>query len=444
MLLSMLLPVLILFIRPFGLDARQTMLLATLVLVVFWWVANTMPKWISSLFLLLIFSLFGRTPLTSVFQFPLSDNFIVILFSFLFSQGIANSGLTRRLLQPLFYRWIHTPVQLLLFVILCNIALIFVIPQPFARVIIFAFIVSEYLENVCPDKKCCGILMFGVFLFSMTSNMLFLRGDIIMNYAVQSFGEITLSEGRWSAAMTVPTLLLMAAEFGLLLVLFRRELLGVRFDQLEQQGETKERLKRRDWFILGLIVLTMLLMATGSLHGIADKWVILVSSLIMFAIGLLKLRDIKSINFNLLVWLTAAFSLGNVMRSSGIADIIFSRLSELFPDEFNFVYLLVIVAITMGLHMLLGGSVTSTSVIIPGIISIATGKADSTMLVLIIYVLVYNHFLLPIHNAVLVIGNGEGYFENSTVVKTGLILTLLVPLFVLFVYSRWWDIIALF
>lgn len=443
LLLSLILPALILPLRPFGMDASQSLLFASLVLVVFWWVVNLLPKWLSSLFLLAIFAIFGRTPLASVFQFPLSDNFVVILFAFLFSQGIANSGLTKRLLQPLFYRWIHTPVQFLLFVILCNIALIFVIPQPFARIILFAFITDEFLEDVCPDEKRRGILMFAVFLFSMTSNMLFLRGDIIMNYAVLSFGEVTLTESGWAAAMTVPTLLLILAELGMLLIMYRNSLLRTRFSQAPIR-RSSEKLTGREWVILAVIAATMLLMATESLHGISSKWVILASTVIMFVLGLLKLSDIRSINFSLLIWLTAAFSIGNVMRGSGTADIIFSRLSVLFPDTFDLLFLLAVVLITMGLHMVLGGSVTTTSVVIPGIISIAAGKAPAAMLILIIYILVYNHFLLPIHNAVLVIGNGDKRFPNSVVMQYGGALTVLMPLFALFVYRYWWQLLDLF
>ena len=443
LLLSLILPALVLIFRPLGLDKTQSLLLAALLLVIFWWVVNLMPKWLSSLFLLVVFSLFGRTPLRSVYQFPLSDNFLVILFAFLFSQGISNSGLTKRLLQPLFYRWIHTPGQFLLLSILCNLALIFIIPQPFARIILFAFIVSEFLEDVCPDKTVREILLFSVFLFSCTSNMAFLRGDIIMNNAIQSFGEVRFTESSWAAAMTLPTLLLMAAEYLLLRLVYRRPLHGVRFCAPAVRSEVR-RLERREWLELALILATMLLMALQPLHGVPAKWIIMASTLIMFLCGLLKLPDIRSINFNLLVWLTAAFSIGNVMRGSGTADIVFSRLSTLFPAQFDLTFLLAVILITMILHMLLGGSVTTTSVVIPGILSIAAGKAPAAMLVLIIYILVYNHFLLPLHNAVLVIGNGDKRFPARLVAQFGGVLTLVMPLFILFVYRLWWQFIGIF
>lgn len=443
LLLSLIPPALVMLLHPFGLDGTQCLVLAALLLVIFWWVANLMPKWLSSAFLLIVFSLWGRTPLRSVFQFPLSDNFLVILFSFLFSQGIANSGLTKKLLLPLFYRWIHKPSQFLLFVILCNIGLIFVIPQPFARIILLAFIINEFLENVCHDKKAREILLFSTFLFSCTCNMLFMRGDIIMNNAVQSFGDVSFTESSWAAAMTLPTLLLIAVEYLLISVFYHPVLHGTAFEAPSTPSAT-EALSGRDRFFLILVFVTMLLMATESLHGLSSKWIILCSSIIMFLFRFLSPKDIRSINFDLLVWLTAAFSIGNVMRGSGAADIIFSRLSVLFPDNFNLLFLFGIVIITMALHMLLGGSVTTTSVVIPGILSIAAGKAPSAMLVLIIYVLVYNHFLLPLHHAVLVIGNGSKYFSGRLVTQMGVILSVVMPVFVVFVYCGWWQLIHLF
>jgi di/tricarboxylate transporter len=218
---------------------------------------------------------------------------------------------------------------------------------------------------------------------------------------------------------------------------------GIRFS-VQEAHDSQQPLRAYDWAVLVVVAATMLLMATESLHGIASKWVILASTVIMFAMRLLKLRDIKSINFNLLVWLTAAFSIGGVMRASGTADVIFSRLATLFPSEFGLPFLLIVVLITMVLHMVLGSSVTTTSVVVPGIVSIAAGKMPTTMLVMIIYVLVYNHFLLPLHNAVLVIGNGDKRFQSSTVTQYGAALTVVVPLFALFIYRYWWQLLQLF
>lgn len=442
LLISFIVPVFVILLRPFGLNFSQSLLLGSLILVITWWVINLMPKWISSILLLVIFLIFSDTPVKTVFQFPLSDNFLVVLFAFLFSQGISNSGLTKRLLQPLFYRWIHTPVQFLLFSILCNIVLIFVIPQPFARIILLAFVIGEYLDDVCPDPDLREILMFAAYLFSMSANMMFLRGDIIMNNAVLSFAQIEMPEQAWALDMMVPSALLILAELGLLVLIYRKKLCRAAF-QAPDQNIRSEKLSAYETAVLAVVVITMLLMATESLHHIASKWVILSGTVIMFAMRLLKLHDLKAVNYNLLIWLTAAFSIGGVMRASGIADIVFAKLSVLFPAEMGLSFMLVVIVVTMALHMILGSSVTTTSVVIPGILSIAPIGASTPMLVLLIYIVVYNHFLLPLHNAILVIGNGEKQFSAKIVGRFGVVLTILIPLFTLCVYRLWWQLTGL-
>lgn len=429
----------ILLIRPLGMTQRQALILGTLLLALIWFTTGCVRKWVTALVMLLGFSIYGGTPLRSVFQFPLSENFLVIFFAFLFSQAISNSGLTRRLLLPVLQRYVGSVGKFLVFVLLCNVAFIFVIPQPFARVILLAFILSEYLSQVCPDKKAKETLMFSVYCLSMTANMMFLRGDIIMNYAILSFAEISLSEMEWLQAMALPTLLLLAVETVLIRVVFGRSLKGITFLSPEKGEEAP--LAGKSKAQLAVILLTILLMATESLHGISGWIVILAGSLVLACLGVLKPVDLKSVNYELLAFFTAAFSIGPVMKTSGVADLIFSRFIPLFPAEFGIGYLLLVMVITMVLHMILGSAVTTTSVVVPGILLIASGVAPSVPLVLAIYVAVYAHFLLPIHNVVLLIGNKD--YDSSLVTRFGVVSTVLIPVFILAVYYFWWQIVGI-
>ncbi len=429
----------ILLIRPLGMTQRQALILGTLLLALIWFTTGCVRKWVTALVMLLGFSIYGGTPLKSVFQFPLSENFLVIFFAFLFSQAISNSGLTRRLLLPVLQRYVGSVGKFLVFVLLCNVAFIFVIPQPFARVILLAFILSEYLSQVCPDKKAKEALMFSVYCLSMTANMMFLRGDIIMNYAILSFAELSLSEAQWLQAMALPTLLLLAVETVLIRVVFGRSLKGITFLSPEKGEEAP--LAGKSKAQLAVILLTILLMATESLHGISGWIVILSGSLVLACLGVLKPVDLKSVNYELLAFFTAAFSIGPVMKTSGVADLIFSRFIPLFPAEFGIGYLLLVMVITMVLHMILGSAVTTTSVVVPGILLIASGVAPSVPLVLAIYVAVYAHFLLPIHNVVLLIGNKD--YDSSLVTRFGVVSTVLIPVFILAVYYSWWQIVGI-
>lgn len=438
--LSFVVFLLLALLRPLGMTGNQALIVGSLLLALIWWTTGCVKKWLTSLVLLAIFSLIGGTPLKSVFQFPLSTNFLVIFFAFLFSQAIANSGLTRRLLLPLLRRYINSVPKFVAFTVVCNIAFIFVIPQPFARVILLAFILGEYLDQVLDNKKAREVLMFSVFCLSMTANMMFLRGDIIMNYAILSFAELSMTESAWISAMTLPTLLLLVVEAVLICLFFRKELHGAVFTAPGAAGEEKP-MTGRSKAQLVVILITIVLMATESIHGITGWMVILAGTLVLTALGLLKPVDLKSVNYELLVFFTAAFSIGPVMKTSGVADLIFSRFTSAFPAQFGIGYLLLVVVITMILHMILGSSVTTTSVVVPGILLIASGIAPTVPLVMAIYVAVYVHFLLPIHNVVLMIGNKD--YGNSIVTRFGVVTTALIPVFILVVYYGWWQITGL-
>lgn len=88
---SLLIPIFFVVLKPLSMTASQSMVLGSLFLTIAWWVTGWIYKDYASFFLLGVFIIFGHTPLESIFTFPLSDNFILIIASYLLSQGIINS-----------------------------------------------------------------------------------------------------------------------------------------------------------------------------------------------------------------------------------------------------------------------------------------------------------------------------------------------------------------
>ena len=64
----------ILLLRPLGMTQGQALIVGTLLTALIWWTTGCVAKWLTALLLLLGFSIYGGTPLKSVFQFPLSEN----------------------------------------------------------------------------------------------------------------------------------------------------------------------------------------------------------------------------------------------------------------------------------------------------------------------------------------------------------------------------------
>lgn len=443
--LALVVPLAVFILRPLGMDLRQSGILAALLFAIICWVTGAVERTLASALLLAVFLAFSGAPVQTVFTFPLSENFLMIVFSFLFSQGISNSGLTEKLLQPLLARIAQTPGRLMASMVVCAAAMIFIIPQPFSRIIILSGIYAGYfdrLECVKRERELKPVLMAGLFIFSVLVNMLMIRGDIILNNALLTMGGVSLTEGDWVRYMSVPTLVFLLLAVVLFYVVFRRELALYHGDGQEASAE-KAVLTLREKRCLALILAVVVFWATEGLHGVSGTITVIAGTALMFAVGLLKLPDIKSINVNLLVFLTAAFAIGGVLKACGVADILFSRFTRLFPAEFSTRYVLTVLLTAVILHMVLGSNVTTMSVVVPGLMSIGAGTAPEIPLLLLIYIAVCGHFLLPFHHVVLLLGEGKGYYSVKHLSRFGIPLTILMTVLATVVYMGWWSLLHL-
>lgn len=437
---SLIIPLLILVLRPLAMDTSQSIILASLVFTIITWINGNINRTSMSLFLLSVFLIFGNTPARRIFSFPLSENFFLILFSFLFSQGIANSSLADKLLQPILYKYTKNIKALLFSMVVFPILLIFIIPQPFSRIIILSLIYSQYFDKIQIEKNLKEILMFGVFAFSIILNILFKRGDIIISTGILSVSNVSLSEFQWMKYMTVPGFAMVFIEVILFYHVFKKDLKN--YSQVLYPKEDNS-LNKKDWINLCIIIFTALMWGTESIHNISGTLVVILGCILFFSLRVLKIEDLKSLDIRLMIFLTAAFSIGSVMNGSGIASKIFASFSNFFPHEFSLKYIFIIIISTMSLHMLLGSNVTTLSVIIPSLLAISSGIVKSEILMFLVLISIVTHHILPFHNVFLVIGEGKGYFNSRTMMKFGIFLTFLTIGSIFLIFVPYWTFVGL-
>lgn len=180
------------------------------------------------------------------------------------------------------------------------------------------------------------------------------------------------------------------------------------------------------------------------MHGIAPWIPTLAGLFIMMSLGLLKRKDLKIVSIHFLLFLTAAFSIGKVLGQAGVTDMIFIYLEKFIPVGSSALYLPIIVIITMLLHMCIGSSVATMSVLLPILIPIAASNGFKPhMITLIVYIMVNIHFLFPHHHATLLIGVGKNYYDGRFMLKTGAVMTFASLLLVFLLYIPWWKLIGL-
>lgn len=439
---SIILPLLIIIMKPLEMTLNQSIILATLLLVLTWWTIEIVDRTYASIFLLIIFAIFGSTPLKVVLKFPLSSNFYMIALSFLLSQGIVNSNVANRFSNFVLNRYGNTPYKLILMSFVFGILMIFVIPQPFSRVILLASIYDQFFKERKVPKDAKEILFFSIFVASTVTCMFFINGDIILNYAALQFANISMSWMEWAKYMTVPTLFTTLA-IGISFVLtFGKKLKNVDLsgDDNESEMGKLEFKEKISIIIMGLVIA---LWMTESFHGINSAIVALVGTLAMFTFKIIEIKDLKSLNMGLMIFLTAAFAIGSVMNQSGVAGIVYSSITGIFPSTYSTGYLVVLILTVMGLHMLLGSSITTLSVVIPGLMELTHGVIDVVPLVLIVYILVNMHYVLPFHQVTIMIGAGNNYYSNKITIKYGIVLTLMMFVIIFGFYMPWWKLINL-
>lgn len=439
-LLSLIVPALVLIFRPLDLSLEQAVILASLFLVLTFWINKSVGRTVSSVFLLAIFLLFSGAPPEKILFFPLTDNFYLIIFSFLFSEGIVKSKLIDKMFKPYIGFLATTPIKLMMTISVMAAVMIFMVPQPFSRLIILAMIFREFFDGAGVNEKLKDKLLFITFLIPMIMNTFLLKGDIIMNTAVVNLSGAAIDEGLWFRLLALPGTGMLILSLALFLLIYKKELVDY---SPEKNGKPKLDLIIEDWINLSVIVFTIALWALEKYHPIPSAGVILIGTILMFTRRILTLQDLKAIEWPLMIFLTATFSIGAAMTGNGTAGILFGKLSLLFPDTFSIWMIIAVMGASLLIHMVLGSVVATISVVIPGMAIATAGIMPETAMPLLVFISVVAHFLLPFHNVHLVIGEGYGFFSSKTVTDFGLYMTAVTIASILLFYLPWWKFVGI-
>lgn len=438
-LMSLSVPLILMIFKPIGMTLEQSIILGSLFLTIIWWGTGWVYKDVASIFLLIVFIIFGNTPIRSVFFFPLSDNFILVIASYLLSQGIVNSNVADNFSSFILSKYCYNSKRLVIMSFILGVLLIFVIPQPFPRVILLASIYINFLKKTSVNEENKRVLIFSVFVASVITSLMFLNGDVIINYSAMKFGGINLSYLEWAKYMALPTLATAIIILISFLWLFKKNLK----DEFVFEKEEKFVVTKSGKKALLITALVIILWLTETVHGVSSANVALLGTILMLLTKIIKIKDLKVINISLLIFLTAEFAIGKVLLGSGVAEKLSDFLVRFFPSPESIMYIPFIVFLIMFLHMIMGSLVTAISVLIPTLITLTAGNISTEFIVLLTCASVCFHFILPFHHVSIMIGYGNGYYENRHTIKMGMALSLITVIAVLFIYIPWWKMFGI-
>jgi hypothetical protein len=259
--------------------------------------------------------------------------------------------------------------------------------------------------------------------------------DIILNFATVGFSGIEFTNAGWISMMFVPTCAYMAACLCLFTFVFRKELKAQDPVSPLTVSPDKPVLSVRQKALIPVIIITVALWASG----INVTFAAVCAALIMVLLGFLKLPDIKAIDLNTLVFLTAAFAIGSALNNKGVAPLLFTRLSGLLPAPPQTAYLLAASGISVIIHMILGSNTTSLSVIIPALLG-TSANYDPQIIMLTAFVSVAFHCVAPFHCVTMAISSAKNYFPNKYILRFGLPGIPLIFVALYLFYFPWWGV----
>jgi len=185
-------------------------------------------------------------------------------------------------------------------------------------------------------------------------------------------------------------------------------------------------------FVIAIALLTVAGWMTGPLHGHSSGTVALIPVLILFGMGFLTVKDLRSLSWDVLLLMGGGLCLGTIISIGGLADWLITRVPMQDTSPFMLALIFGVVACTMSslmsntatanliMPIIMGLSVTNLSPLLVGV-------AFSCSLAM----------ALPISTPPNALAFSTEQFNVKEMLKPGLLGTL-IGLFLTYTASWWW------
>ncbi|MGM0499371.1 MAG: SLC13 family permease [Bacillota bacterium] len=428
--------------------AGQKTLALSLMTVVFWAFKVAHPGYVSALFLssLLIFNIASPEEVFSLWS---SSLIYIIIGAYLIATAVKSSGLGERIAYKFILKFVDSYNSIIFSIFFLTLFLSLLIPHPWPRSFLIMSVMAVVIDSASLSKNDAAKIGFAVFAFSVPVSMIFLTGDSTINILAVEMSGQSLSWLGWLYQMGVPASLASVLTLILFLYIFQPEKkVNINKEEIAKKLDELGSFSNKEKRMIFWITTAIILWTTDSLHGIDLGWITLVIAALMgmpLVGNLLEAKDWANVPIGILFFLTAAVSIGRIGGSTGMNSWI---ASVILPAEIPaniFIFALMIVLISMTMHLFLGSVIAVMGIAIPAFIIFAEGYGINPLVpALMAYSSIALHYVFPFHHLNILVGIGEnnGMYDNKTVVKFGLPLTIVIIIVVLF-QAFWWQITSL-
>lgn len=316
----------------------------------------------------------------------------LLLAAFIISAGVQASGLTNRLTGALIGRAKNVN-QLFYLITGALILTAFVIPATSGRaaLMIPVFIAISAAINDERITKALALLFPTIILLSAVASLIGAGAHLVTAEILWKMGGEQIGFAEWfMLGFPFAVVSCVVSTFVILRIFLNREERSKKLTLSADELPTKHDEKKNGYaerFVVALIGVLILLWLTQSLHGFSNSLVAVVGALViaMPKFGVIGYKEaLKSVNWNLLLFMAATLELGEALIESKAAEWLVQKLFSVLQGGWtssSIVVVSVITLVSLLSHLFITSRTARASVLIPLIILLAVslGYNPTTM-----------------------------------------------------------------
>lgn len=305
----------------------------------------------------------------------------LLLAAFIIAAGIAATGMANRLTSALIGRAKNVN-QLFYLITAALIATAFVIPATSGRA---ALMIPVFLalSSVIDDKritKALALLFPTIILLSAVASLIGAGAHLVTAEILWKMGGEQIGFAEW-LMLGLPFALIscLISTFVILRIFLNAEERGRKLTLAMSADDvsSKDPFTRSEKTVIAIVGVLILLWLTQGTHGINNTIVAVVGALIVTApgVGVIDFKtSLKSVNWNLLLFMAATLELGEALIESKAAEWLIQKLFGMFQGGWtssSFVVISTVAIISLLSHLFITSRTARASVLIPLIVLLA-------------------------------------------------------------------------
>ncbi|EWG10291.1 SLC13 family permease [Cytobacillus firmus] len=437
-----------------GSSVSAKIMLALLVLSVFYWTFEPLPLGVTAVLLLVLMLLFKIVNMDIIFSGFSSPAIFLIIGGMMLARGVNDTPLAKRLAYLILAKWAGTAKGLLASILLIPQVQAFFIPAVAVRATLILPVALMALDHigVKKDGNLRKMILLGVAFGGTISGTIVMTaaiGNILTVELLKQFLGIQITYLQWFM-YTVPIwLLLIPLSWLLLIKVFPLSKENEEFHHLKEEMDKKLKelgaINTDEKKCIGILILIVCLWFTEPLHGLHPSIPTLIGVILMAfpGVGCSKWDSMVKINFDTILIMGVTLSLGYAFNHSGAAELVGTTLSagwiiDLLRSPLTAVASILI--ITQILHLAVANVSTAVVTLIPIFIGLSGKAGADPVLICITASLACLHgYILVVEATPNIIVHSTGQIQQKEFIIPGIYMTIIMMVVTILTAVTWWN-----